>query len=198
MSLDTVNAIVSLAEAKAFLKITGAGDDSIIESMINRASIWANDYTGRLLLSRTNTEYYDGDGTGTLILRQYPVTSITNIYDDVDRAFGSNTIIPAADIVLNQENGIVRLFNGSVAFTPGMLNVKAVYVAGYATPPESLKEAVLVCVGNFYRRQYADQKFGIVSESTGDRTTSYANEDFPARAKSLLNPYRSERVFLGV
>lgn len=198
MALDTTNAIVSITEAKDFLKITAETDDAIIESLINRASSWANDYTGRLLLSRTNTEYYDGDGTGTILLRQYPVTSITNIYDDVDRVFGSNTIIPAPDIILNQESGIVRLFNGTAAFNKGMMNVKAVYVAGYVTPPESLKEAVLVHVGHSYRRQYADQKFGVVSETTGDRTISYVNEDFPARAKSLLNPYRSERVFLGV
>ncbi len=198
MSLDTVNAIVSLAEAKAFLKITAASEDSILETMINRASIWANDYTGRLLLSRTNTEYYDGDGTDILILRQYPVTSITNLYDDVDRAFGSNTIIPAADIVLNTENGIIRLFNGTAAFNTGMMNVKAVYVAGYVTPPESVKEAVLVHVGHSYRRQYVDQKFGVSSETVGDRTTSYANDDIPLRAKALLDPYRSEKIFLGV
>lgn len=48
--------------------------------MINRASIFANDYTQRLLLSRVNTDYYDGDGTGTLILNQYPVSTLSNLY----------------------------------------------------------------------------------------------------------------------
>jgi len=108
MALDTVNALVSLADAKAFLKISAASEDTVIENMINRASAFANDYTQRLLLSRVNTDYYDGDGTGTLILNQYPVTALSNLYDDVDRAFGAGTAINVStDVVLDNNNGLI-------------------------------------------------------------------------------------------
>lgn len=194
MAIDAANALVTMAQTKLFMKITTGGDDSIIESFINKASIWANEYTGRYLLSRTVTDYYDGDGTGTLLLKQYPVTSITNIYDDVDRAFGGNTAIAAANMVINADDGIVRLYKGSVSFSKGLQNIKAVYVAGYTVPPETVKEAVLFYIAHLYRRQYADQKFGVQSETIGDRTTTYADDDIVKKAKTLLNNYRSERV----
>lgn len=199
MALDTVNALVSPDDVKAFLKIASESEDPIIETFINKASIWANDFTQRLLLSRTLTEYYDGEGETELLLRQYPVTALTNLYDDPLRAFGAGTAIDIANnVVLDGEKGIVRLWNQAVAFNDGIFNVKVVYTAGYAlaSVPESIKEAVLLYIGNLYRRQYQDQRFGVSSETIGDRTTNYANDEFPAKAKALLNPYRSERAVL--
>lgn len=200
MALDTVNALVSTDDAKAFLKIESESEDPIIEGFINKASIWANDFTQRLLLSRTLTEYYDGEGETELLLRQYPVTALTSLYDDTLRAFGAGTAIDIANnVVLDGEKGIVRLWNQAVAFNDGIANVKVVYTAGYAlaSVPESIKEAVLLYIGNLYRRQYQDQRFGVSSETIGDRTTNYSNDEFPAKAKALLNPYRSERAVLG-
>ena len=76
MALDTANALVSLAEAKTFLKISASSEDSVIEDFINRASIWANDYTGRRLKSRSNSDTYDGDGSDLLLLRDYPLSGL--------------------------------------------------------------------------------------------------------------------------
>jgi len=200
MSLDTVNALVTLAEAKEFLKITASSEDTVIEGFINKASIWANDFTQRLLLSRALTEYYDGEGEDELLLRQYPVTVLTSLNDDVLRVWGAGTAIDvSANVVLDGEKGIVRLWNQAVAFNNGIANVRAVYTAGYASGsvPESIKEAVLLYIGNLYRRQYQDQRFGVASETIGDRTTNYANDGAPEKSKELLRPYRSERALLG-
>jgi uncharacterized phiE125 gp8 family phage protein len=191
MALDTANALVSLAEAKTFLKITAASEDSVIEDFINKASIWANDYTGRRLLLRSNSDSYDGDSSDLLVLNDYPVSSII----DMRINDGSYTGAPPSttNYTLDSKNGIVKLTNGEIFYT-GFRNVTVSYSAGYSPIPESIKEAVLVYVGAIYRRQYADQKFGVSSETIGDRTTTYANEDFTLKAKSLLNPYRCERV----
>lgn len=197
--LDTANALVALADAKDFLKVSSENEDAIIESMINRASSWTNDYTQRLLLSRVNTDYYDGDGTGTLILNQYPVTTLTSLNDDVDRTFGAGTAINvSADVVTDNNNGLIRLFNRAVAFNKGMLNIKAVYTAGYslANVPASIQEAVLLYIGNSYRSQYLGQRFGATSERVGDRSTTYSNNEIMNQIKGLLNPYRSERAFI--
>lgn len=198
--LDTTNALVSLDDAKDFLKIATEESDAVVTSLINRASAWANTYTQRLLLSRALTEYYDGDGEEELLLRQYPVTALTNIYDDPLRAFGAGTAIDvAANVILDNEKGIIRLWNQAAAFNSGKANIKVVYTAGYAlaSVPESVKEAVLVYIGHAYRREYLDQKFGVSSETIGDRTTTYAASDIPEKAKVLLNPYRSERALIG-
>lgn len=193
MSLDTVNALVTLQEAKTFLKITAETEDSVIEDFINRASIWANDYTGRRLLFRSNSDSYDGDGSDLILLRDYPVTSIPDFRIDDGTNEGSPPSVPSDDYTLNSQSGLIKLKNG-VMFVKGFMNVTITYTAGYTTPPETIKEAVLLYVGHLYRRQYADQKFGVQSETIGDRTTTYGSDDIIPKAKALLNPYRSERV----
>ena len=193
MALDTANALVSLAEAKTFLKISAPSEDSVIEDFINRASIWANDYTGRRLKSRSNSDTYDGDGSDLLLLSDYPVTAISDIRIDDGTNEGAPESVSPDDISLSSLNGLIKLKNG-VMFVKGFLNVSVAYTAGYTTAPETVKEAVLLYVGHLYRRQYADQKFGVQSETVGDRTTTYGSDDIIPKAKSLLNPYRSERV----
>ncbi len=193
MALDTANALVSLAEAKTFLKISASSEDSVIEDFINRASIWANDYTGRRLKSRSNSDVYDGDGSDILLLRDYPLVSITDLRIDDGSYSGAPPQTTSDDYTLNLPSGLIKLKNG-VLFVKGFQNVDITYTAGYTTAPETVKEAVLLYVGHLYRRQYADQKFGVQSETVGDRTTTYGSDDIIPKAKSLLNPYRSERV----
>ncbi len=193
MALDTANALVSLAEAKTFLKISASSEDSVIEDFINRASIWANDYTGRRLKSRSNSDTYDGDGSDLLLLRDYPLVSITDLRIDDGSYSGAPPQTTSDDYTLNLPSGLIKLKNG-VLFVKGFQNVDITYTAGYTTAPETVKEAVLLYVGHLYRRQYADQKFGVQSETVGDRTTTYGSDDIIPKAKSLLNPYRSERV----
>lgn len=193
MALDTANALVSLDEAKTFLKISASSEDSVIEDFINRASIWANDYTGRRLKSRSNSDKYDGDGSDLLLLRDYPLVSITDLRIDDGTYEGAPPPTSSEDYALNSQSGLIKLKNG-VLFVKGFQNVHIIYTAGYTTAPETVKEAVLLYVGHLYRRQYADQKFGVQSETVGDRTTTYGSDDIIPKAKSLLNPYRSERV----
>lgn len=194
MALDTANALVSLVEAKTFLKISASSEDSVIEDFINRASIWANDYTGRRLKLRSNSDTYDGDGSDLLLLRDYPLSgSLTDLRIDDGTYQGSPPSTTSDDYTLNSQSGLVKLKNG-VTFVKGFQNITATYTAGYTTPPETVKEAVLLYVGHLYRRQYADQKFGVQSETVGDRTTTYGSDDIIPKAKALLNPYRSERV----
>lgn len=195
MALDTANALVSLAEAKTYLKITATSENSVIEDFINRASIWANNYTGRLLLSRTNTEKFDGDGTNSLQLNNYPISSVVYLREDPLRVFGSDTNIESEDYFYDDNNGTIYLKN--TVFQKGTKTVYVVYIGGYTTVPESIKEAVLLYVGSAYRREYADQRFGVSSETVGDRTTTYATADIPPKAKALLDRYVSNKVLFG-
>lgn len=193
MGLDAVNALVSFQEAATFLKISSEIETPTIEDFINRASIWTNEYTGRRLKSRSNIDIYDGDGSDILLLRDYPVTSITDLRIDDGTNNGSPPQTTSGDYTVNLQSGLIKLKNG-VMFSKGFQNITITYTAGYATPTETIKEAVLLYVGHLYRRQYADQKFGVQSETIGDRTTTYGTDDIIPKAKALLNQYRSERV----
>jgi uncharacterized phiE125 gp8 family phage protein len=192
MSLDSAIALASAAEARVVLKISGSGEDTILEDLINRASAFANKFTGRQLLEAAITEYYDGDGTDELALNNYPVSAVTSVHDDVLRVFGSTTEIVAGDRILDGAAGIIKLWNSAFSFIKGKRNVRVVYTAGYpsASIPHDLKEAVLMIVQHHYKRVYQDQRIGLASETISDHTIQYSEDAIPKKAADTLARYR--------
>ncbi len=73
------NAIVSLADVKAYLRITTSDDDSLLETLIDTASTRIESYCDRKIIEQTFRESYNANGQRTLRLRNYPVSSITRL-----------------------------------------------------------------------------------------------------------------------
>jgi len=194
MPLDTANALVTLNETRDFLKISEEVEDGVIENIINQSSEFANTYTRRKLKSRAVTEYYDGDGSDTLIFLNYPVTALTSIHDDVSRSFAGSSLIPVSDYVLDGTSGILRFLNGRVS-SEGRANIKVVGTVGLATIPADLREAVLLICEHTYRRLYQDQRVGVASETIGEKTTQFTADPIPPRSKLILAHYTSTRVW---
>lgn len=194
MAVDAAVALVSLVQAKAQLKITASSEDSFIESLVNRESQKAASYCGRTFVQESFTEFYDGEGEDTIVVRNYPIASLTSLHDDVRRDFNSDTQISISDDVLvDNRAGIVRLWNNRSAFNKGKGNVRIAYTGGYvagSNVPHDLQEAVLIMILHAYRRLYADQRIGLVSETIGDRNVTYSRSDIPAEAKVILDQYR--------
>jgi len=69
--------LVTTLSFKAYAGITDATDDALIGSLINRATSAIERFCDRTLRSATHTEWYDGDDTTELFLREWPVTGIT-------------------------------------------------------------------------------------------------------------------------
>lgn len=197
MAIDIAVALISLNDAKAFLKVTANTDDGIIGDLINGVSQMINQYCGRTLLSATYTDYLDGTGSAELLLPNYPVTAITSINDDVDRVWAAGDNI---DITTNVNwegtSGIVRLWNNEYGFSKGNRNVKVVYVAGYslATMPYDVALACKLLVSQHYRQSYSQWRRGIQSEQMGDRNITFTNEAIPKDVALLLAPYRIARI----
>lgn len=195
MSLDATIALCSVAEARAALKIDSANtsETSILEDLINRASSFANKFTGRQLLQASFAEYYDGDGSGELMLNNYPIQSVTTVHDDPNRDFGASSLLVVDDdYVLDTAGGIILAMAGHPAFLSGRRSIKVVYSAGYASGsiPYDLKEAVLMIVQHQYKRVYQDQRIGLASETIGDHTMQYSEDAIPKKAKEVLTRYR--------
>lgn len=193
MAIDTAIALISLADAKAFLKITASSEDGIVGDMVNEISQFVNNHCGHNILETTYTEYYDGDGTNELILGNFPVSTLTSVNDDVARSFSASTAKSvASDILLEKGAGIIRLWNNGGIFMCGQGNVKVVYVAGYtlATVPHPIQLAVRKLVAMLYRRSYQTPKDGVQTETQQDRTTTFFDEAIPKDVTMMLQPYR--------
>ncbi len=194
MAIDLTVALISLADAKAFLKITTVNEDAIVGDLVNGVSNLVSSFVGHKLLEATYTEYYDGDGTEELILKNFPVTTLSSLNDDPQRAFASPTAKNiAADTMLDGAAGIVRLWNNGGIFQRARGNVKAVYTAGYTllTMPYDIQLAVRKMVAFLYRSSYATPKIGVQTETIGDRTTTYFNDELPKDIAAMLKPYRA-------
>lgn len=175
---------VSLSEAKAHLRVTDTGEDSLITSFIAAARGWVEDFTQRALITQT-WDYKLDAFVGTMEIPLPPLQSVTSIkYFDtagVEQTLASTeyTVDTAA------ERGLVRLAYGkSWPATHVQANAVTIrFIAGYgaaAAVPGTIKAACLLLLGELYARRehaIAGAPIAIV----------------PVNAEYLLWPYRSLR-----
>jgi hypothetical protein len=79
------HALVSLADLKTYLGISGSTDDTILEKCIDRATAIIESYCDRKLKARTFHEFLMPEGDRTVKTEEFPIVSIDTI------AFGSQT-----------------------------------------------------------------------------------------------------------
>lgn len=134
--------IVTLAEAKAYLKITLSTYDSLIQTLIDKADAYIRKQINRDLGVQTYVQLYDGSGDSELLLDHYPVTEIHHLSTDVDYELKkAESLLINSDIVCKVNSGVVILVDDVFPF--GKKNVFIRYSAGYASIPEDLKMACL-------------------------------------------------------
>jgi hypothetical protein len=73
------NAIVSLADTKAFMRISSSSDDALLETLINAASTRIEQYCDRKFIAQNYRESYNCHGQRRLRLRNFPVTSVQRL-----------------------------------------------------------------------------------------------------------------------
>lgn len=105
-------ALVTLAMIKLHLGIaTGdTSEDDLLNQLITQAGAVINNHINRNLEQADYTEFYAGNGQRELLLRNYPVQTVTSVYVDSSAyygdgpsAFGSTTLLTAGvDYTLHQ------------------------------------------------------------------------------------------------
>ena len=205
----------TLGDTKEFLSIEGNDDDALLSNLLKRTTKLIQDYLGRkIFLDSSITEFQSGDGrTAELILNQYPITAITSVYDDPNRAYGSGTLLNNdADVdegdylVIDADDttdnpGIVLRLDGNV-WSRGQKNIKVIYAAGYADAdiPETIKQAQIDWVAFIY--QHRDKRSGIKGFRLGQFAITYDNsgnegstfKSMPLAVKDALDMYKDYRV----
>lgn len=175
--------LTTLTKVKAYLGISNTDDDTLLEALIDSVSEAVEHYCGRQFAQAERTEYHDGLGASSLVLRCRPISAITQIYDDPSQMFSESSGVDASRYVFYPEEGIVELTGGS--FADGRRNVKIIYTAGFATVPPAVEQAANILVGHFFNRGHQGGD-GVASESLGAYTVSYNEAEWPASAKGLL------------
>jgi uncharacterized phiE125 gp8 family phage protein len=174
------NALTTLAEAKAYLRITETSEDSLIESLINAVSDQIENYCRRKLKEQTYTdEEYDGTNSASLLLSQFPVSSITSVkIDDV--------LIDSSEYKLRKSTGILIRKNST--WPKDIMNIKVTYVSGYNPVPSDLELACKHMVMFYYKTDISN-----FSKTFGEGFM-IRPEAFPPQVRMLLDGYRKAMV----
>lgn len=208
-AIDTNVAVLTLAEAKEYLKITTSAEDVIISHLVNAVSQWINGYLNRHLVSKAHVEYYSGDGSLELVLKNYPIISITSVFVDDQRLWPSSSEVVAANMIVKKDSGILRAFNLLYGWQPGESNIKISYTAGYTvatsgsegggvtspgTMPYDIRLAAKLLLDRHFRIGYSNRKLDFSSESISGMNITFKDNDIPKDAKLMLDKYKSKMV----
>jgi hypothetical protein len=152
----------------------------------------AEHYCDRIFSAGTYTEYWSSDGMSRQVaVKAYPISSITNVWIDVERVFGDSAKLPPNDYVADQRGGPwIRL--KFTHFPQGVEHIKATYVGGLATTtstmPHDLRLACVMQVVHWFKNR---ERMGLVSEGfQGGQIAVFSPATYLPQVKDLLNPYR--------
>lgn len=182
MSVPNLPGITTVESVKIYLNITDTNSDSILASLVASISKQIETECNRVFAKKDYTEYYDGDGSDSLSLRQYPINSITSIHDDIGRDYGASSLVAAADYTFDAESGIVK---SDHCFSAGKNNIKVVYNAGYENIPGDLELAANYLVAAEFKRSRTE-----VNTAEGQEAKERNIESLEKKAEKIIDKYR--------
>lgn len=152
---------VSLAEAKAFLRLDEVAEDALVTTLIAAARMHMESVTGRALIEQSwRVVLDDWPETGVLALPVLPVRSITAV--TAHDADGSPHALELAQFRLEPGEGACLSFPTAVAGAPVLqqnFGIEVDVLAGYGATgtdvPAPLRQAILALVGYWFEHRDA-------------------------------------------
>lgn len=192
--------VATLAQAKAYLQLTSATDDTLLNMIVDGTNQAIYRETGRML-KRGAVDFddvVDGPGTGSLFLPEYPVSSLTSV-DNVQMT-GNNTFTTlyayaATDFQLEPKGGRLILIRLPGVWPAYAHSIRLKYKAGYATLPPDLVAAACQWIAVQYQRVKA-KRLDVLTLTTADQSLSFSVDDMPAAARRVISGFRRAEVGL--
>jgi len=171
---------ISAEDAKKHAQVEHTDDDGYIALLIQAATNYAENYTGRAFFTQTLTHYVDAFPITTFKLQRRPILSVASVtYVDAN---GATQTLAASQYKLSIPQGIVERANG-VSWPATRLEADAVllaYVAGYGDQnaiPQALRQAIAMIVAHWYEARVPIVTGTIVAK-------------VPLHVESILDQYR--------
>jgi uncharacterized phiE125 gp8 family phage protein len=203
---------VALADVKQHARIDTTADDSLVTDLITGARQWAEQYTGRAIITQTwqmaldlwpgaVEQWWDGvrqgpvtglDSVSFVRLPRPPLQSVTSVqyFDNTD----TGTVWDSGNYFVDtvRAPGRIALRLGATWPVPSRLTngIVITYTAGYGNDgtsvPEPIKSAIRQLVTHWYEHR------GEASMTSGGRgmTTAFNAVNVPMVIQALLDPYR--------
>lgn len=145
---------VTLEEAKAYLKVEGTDEDTLITSLIKAATRLCESYAGLSFTSQTRTVALDYFPYGKGIPLPYGPVAEVDSFEYVDSNGDDETLAVDTGYVIDN-TGSVYLLNAYDSWPDGSGAI-ITYEAGFEVTPDEIKVAVLQCVANLYEMRQGE------------------------------------------
>ncbi len=196
--LDDSIALVSLEEAKRYLKIDPTVDDTsadeFIETLVNAASKEIERLCNGRKFRKVTTaidELFDGDDDADYYTKNAPITGTPSLY-----YWDGLTWQTDSSWSTTQDNNAGRIWfdDGNVFWRGPIKNWKISYTYGWTLNdvPADLKEACIGLVA-LKKKLFDDGLHGVNSRSFGDQSISYTFDKIPANVLATIYSYRRMR-----
>ena len=97
---------------KSHLGISGTADNTFIAYLVTVVNDFAARYYGRTSFNSTAyVEKYDGLGKDFILVKNTPISAMTEINVDPDHVFGASTVVDASKYVWSPGSGKIQLIN---------------------------------------------------------------------------------------
>jgi len=182
-------ALATLEQLKEYMSIPvdkiDPAKDELLEAFLNRVSARIETYCGRTFASAEYTEYRDGRGLPYIYTNQYPITTVSGIWDDYDWSWADATLISSTFYRVSNDGNSINFHDYTL--TEGVENIKIIYTAGYSTLPLDL---VQVCLEEVVIAWKAKSNPGLISITMEDGSIQRNSTNFLPSSMAVLNKYR--------
>lgn len=183
--------LITWAKVKSILSMDDE-DQETTEFIISSVSEQAKRIMGRNIVLGSSEEIRHGTGQQTLLLEEYPVSSVSALYIDTGFQFSESTLLDSTDYFVNKQIGQIELFWRHFPCRALGRSVKIVYEAGFADVPADIQQATLESVRwNFDRILY--DGIGVKNEKVEGVSKSFEVK-IPANAREIFLSYRRPNV----
>ena len=168
-------ALCNLDDVKAFLGLEAPTSDDLLNTLINNASAFIENYTNRVFAVTNYVEIRNGTGNAKMPVQYAPITQLNSVkINDVDYT----------SYVKNTDN-LIWFTNGNI-FPSGLMNVELNYMAGYDAIPSDVSQ---VCVDLVAYKFKQKDRIGINSKTLGGEIVTFELRDIRVDIQNKLASY---------
>lgn len=214
------SALTTLAAFKVYRELTDTSKDTLISSLIPRASARISSFCNRKFTQATYSETFNGNGTHLLYVTHWPITTplssaqngVGNVWEHQGGVFNSSSLLVERSTTSGAGHYVVHpgedgqgliekygYFGGGddqrTAWPRGTLNIKVTYQGGYATIPDEIAQAAIRLTAVYFLRAERGLDY-TTSESiqAGGGSMSAIPQELPKDIIEMLTPWKAARL----
>lgn len=185
--MSDATAICLVSDIYSMLSVSDSADESLIQNLIDRKTEHFERYCGLdSFYVADYVEYYDGQGSNLVFVKNIPINSVTEIAVDADWSWGTDTVVDSDDYRVVEDRYIIY----QSYFDIGIQNIKVSYNAGYSTIPLDLKQVLIDEVVRTYNRR---KEQDVLIKTLQDGSTHYVPSGLMPSTRHVLSRYKTMR-----